>query len=153
MSTESIAGSLSSIFSDVSYEASRAQSATSTDKTSTLNQDDFLALLTTQLQNQDPLSPMEDTDFIAQMANFTSLEQTKGIAATVKSMSQAQQTLGLTSYLGKEVTLRDGDDTITGEVESITSNADSLYVVVNGKEYLPTAISSVSQSSTQTSNE
>jgi len=151
MSTESISSSLSNIFSDVSYEASKSKTANSTDKTSSLDQDDFLALLTTQLQHQDPLDPMDDTDFIAQMANFTSLEQTKDISSTVKSMSQAQQTLGLTSYLGKNVTIQDDDQTITGEVEAITSGSDSLYVVVNGKEYLPTSISSVSQPSTSNS--
>jgi len=40
-----------------------------------LGQNDFLQLLVTQMQNQDPMSPMQDTEFIAQMAQFTSLEQ------------------------------------------------------------------------------
>lgn len=50
-----------------------------TKKTSDLNKDTFLKLLITQMQNQDPLNPMEDREFIAQMAQFTSLEQMQNL--------------------------------------------------------------------------
>ncbi|MBF0544197.1 MAG: flagellar biosynthesis protein FlgD [Candidatus Riflebacteria bacterium] len=51
-----------------------------------LTKDDFLKLLTTQLQNQDPLKPMENTDFMAQMAQLTSLEQSNNMLTTMQSM-------------------------------------------------------------------
>ena len=47
--------------------------------TSELNKDTFIKLLVTQMQNQDPLSPMEDREFIAQMAQFSSLEQMQNL--------------------------------------------------------------------------
>ena len=46
-----------------------------------LGRDDFMRLLITQLQNQDPLSPLEDKDFIAQLSQFSSLEQLMQVAS------------------------------------------------------------------------
>ena len=45
-----------------------------------LGADDFMKLLTTQLTSQDPMNPMKDTEFISQMANFTSLEQMRTLS-------------------------------------------------------------------------
>jgi hypothetical protein len=57
--------------------------------TQTLNQQDFLNLLVTELQNQDPMNPMSDTDFIAQMAQFSTLQQSQ---QTYQSISEMQAT-------------------------------------------------------------
>lgn len=60
-----------------------------TTKSNNLDKDAFLKLLVTQLQNQDPLSPMEDREFIAQMAQFSSLEQMQNLNDTMKSSNKA----------------------------------------------------------------
>ncbi len=52
--------------------------------------DEFLQLLVTQLQNQDPLNPMDNTEFLSQMAQFSSLEQLIHINTTLEEMSAAQ---------------------------------------------------------------
>ena len=99
----------------VNYSSGTASStSTSTTKTNNeLGKDDFLQLLVTQLQHQDPLAPMEDKDFIAQMAQFTSLEQ-------MKNMNNAVQVTQATSYIGKQVTWADSQGTEqTGIVTAI----------------------------------
>ena len=57
---------------------------------SNLDKDDFLKLLLTQLQNQDPTSPMDNTEFIAQMATFSSLEQMTNMNTTLESFLKSQ---------------------------------------------------------------
>ena len=91
-------------------------STTTVTKTTDLGKDDFLKLLVAQLQSQDPLNPMEDKEFISQMAQFTSLEQ-------MKNVSNAVQITQATSYIGKQVTWDDE----TGEQQ--TSIAKSVRIV------------------------
>jgi flagellar basal-body rod modification protein FlgD len=72
-----------------------------------LGKDDFLKILMTQLQNQDPLNPMQDKDFIAQMATFSSLEQMTNLTQTMEKFVDNQSQTQLISYnqfVGKQVT-------------------------------------------------
>jgi flagellar basal-body rod modification protein FlgD len=62
-----------------------------------LGQDAFLKLLVTQLQNQDPTKPMDDTQFITQMATFSSLEQLTSINTQVSAISQLLVAQNLTA--------------------------------------------------------
>lgn len=88
--------------------------ASSSTKTSQdLGKDDFLNLLVTQLKYQDPLSPMEDKEFISQMAQFTSLEQ-------MKNMNNSVQITQATSFIGKQVTWADSQgNEMAGVVKSV----------------------------------
>ena len=73
---------------------------------SNLEKDDFLKLLITQLQNQDPTSPMDDTAFVSQMATFSSLEQMSNMNRTLENMLQSQNEsllVGYSQFIGKEV--------------------------------------------------
>ena len=99
-----------------------------------LGKDDFLKLLITQLSNQDPTSPMEDTQFIAQMAQFSSLEQMTNMNESFAKMTAFVNSSEAASTLGKTVELNVGDTTTTGVVEGAT-RGDNPQVLVNGMYY------------------
>ncbi|TYR77522.1 flagellar hook assembly protein FlgD [Rossellomorea vietnamensis] len=72
-----------------------------------LGKDDFMKILMTQLQNQDPLNPMQDKDFIAQMATFSTLEQITNLGESMEKFIEAEGQNNLISYnqfVGKEIT-------------------------------------------------
>lgn len=73
---------------------------------SALGKDAFLQLLVAQLQNQDPTDPMDDKEFISQMAQFSSLEQMQNMTSAMENLLASQQETQLmsyTSFVGKEV--------------------------------------------------
>ena len=76
-----------------------------------LNQDNFLKLFVTQLQNQNPLDPKDGAEMASQLAQFNSLEQMVNMNSKLESLEKLTakgQNNNLTSYIGKEVTINDG---------------------------------------------
>ncbi|WP_037985681.1 flagellar hook assembly protein FlgD [Thalassobacillus devorans] len=74
---------------------------------STLDKDDFIKILMTQLQTQDPMNPMKDKEFISQMASFSSLEQMMNMSKAMEKMTESQSFAPVVQYsslIGKEVT-------------------------------------------------
>ncbi|MFA6109444.1 MAG: flagellar hook assembly protein FlgD [Candidatus Latescibacterota bacterium] len=97
---------------DVSSITSPQQTPTGTTKSQQLGKDDFLRLLTVQLQYQDPLDPMDNKEFIAQMAQFTSLEQLQNMNASLEQnltanaeLKTALTTERATSLVGRYIEL------------------------------------------------
>ena len=99
-----------------------------------LVKDDFLKLLLTQLAYQDPTAPMEDKEFIAQMAQFSSLEQMNNMAADFAKMTRMLSVNEAASALGKSVEIFQGDTVIRGSVKAVTRDAEP-QVLVNGNYY------------------
>ncbi|WP_027727712.1 flagellar hook assembly protein FlgD [Treponema sp. C6A8] len=99
-----------------------------------LGKDDFLKLLITQLSNQDPTSPMEDTQFISQMAQFSSLEQMTNMSTSFSKMADFLNSQEAAGTLGKTVELDIGDTTVQGIVEGAT-RGENPQVMVNGMYY------------------
>ena len=75
-----------------------------------LGKDAFLRLLIAELSNQDPLNPMEDREFIAQMATFSELEQMQNMNKTLDTMAEANKFSAI-SYIGKAVAFSDDEGT------------------------------------------
>src|SRR5476649_2185268 len=82
----------------------------------TLGQADFLKLLTVQLAQQDPLKPMDDTAFVAQMAQFTALQQTSDMSKQITSLNATNSLQTGASLIGGQVTLRTAQGDVTGQV-------------------------------------
>jgi flagellar basal-body rod modification protein FlgD len=94
-----------SILSELGSASRSASNAAST-PSSALGKDDFLELLVVQLQNQDPLNPLDDKEFIAQLAQFSSLEQMSNVASGIEALTKTvsrQDSLSAVSYIGKNV--------------------------------------------------
>ena len=71
-----------------------------------MGKDDFMKLLIAQLQNQDPTNPMKDNEFIAQMAQFSALEQTMNLTSHLRKFAEAQnqsQLIQYNSFVGKNI--------------------------------------------------
>lgn len=99
-----------------------------------LGKDDFLKLLITQLANQDPTSPMENTEFIAQMAQFSSLEQMNNMATSFAQMANMITSNEASNTVGKTVELNVNGNSITGMVEAAV-RGDNPQIQVNGSLY------------------
>ncbi|MCG8453737.1 MAG: flagellar hook assembly protein FlgD [Spirochaetales bacterium] len=85
-----------------------------------LGKDDFLKILITQLQNQDPTKPMEDREFIAQMAQFSSLEQMTNMSSQFTELSSTMKSSQAMGLLGQSVEIAQGEGMITGTVDAVT---------------------------------
>ena len=95
-----------------------------------IGQDDFIKILLTQLTYQDPLKPLDNQQFIAQMAQFTSLEESKQLNDKVDSllsMQSASQSIGL---IGKTVEVANGGASSTGQVTTITFSSGQPQLTV-----------------------
>ena len=101
-----------------------------------LGQEDFLKLLAVQFASQDPLKPMEDTAFIAQMANFSALDLQNSMNASLANLYSSQQLYGAQSLLGKIAEVLDTEGSpISGLVTSVRTDGENTMLTINGREY------------------
>lgn len=100
--------------------------------TAAVGQDQFLQLLVTQLQNQDPLDPVSDKDFIAQLATLSQLQGIQDLNANFGEMLKLQQLTNGTSLIGKTVEYRPTPDAPvkTGKVGSLAVDNGNFVLVI-----------------------
>ncbi|MBQ4470603.1 MAG: flagellar hook assembly protein FlgD [Synergistaceae bacterium] len=113
--------------------SSSSASAVTEATNDTLGKDAFLKLLIAELSNQDPLNPMEDREFISQMATFSSLEQMQNMNKTLDTMAEANK-FSAVSYVGKAVAFTKGE----GEDAQQTVAVVRAVWFDNGKTILDT---------------
>lgn len=106
-----------------------------------LSMQDFLKLLSAQLANQDVMNPSDNTEFISQMAQFTSLQ-------TMQKMTEIVYAQYGATMIGKTVEVAGYDEsgqisTDQGVVDSVEFSNGSCTIIVNGKEYDLSAVMKV----------
>lgn len=109
---------------------------TDSDDTGYMDFDSYLQLLVAQMQNQDFNDPMDDSEVLNQMAQYSMLEG-------IKNMTQQSNISYATSLVGKIVTVSDGYDYYTGKVDSVTVSDGTPYLMINGKPYESSTLTDV----------
>jgi flagellar basal-body rod modification protein FlgD len=115
---------------------------------SSLGKDEFLKILMTQLQNQDPLNPMQDKEFIAQMAQFSTLEQTTNMASMLEKFLniQSDSLLKYSELIGKQVDWKNDEESGSGIVKSIKQSGTEIVLELgNGEEVSSNSVIEVSK--------
>jgi flagellar basal-body rod modification protein FlgD len=98
---------------------------------SVVSQNDFLKILLTQLQFQDPLKPLDNQDFIAQLAQFTNLEQTRELDDSVQTLLTIQSSSQSIGLIGKTVDVAGANGgTVTGNVTTVTFSSGQPKLTV-----------------------
>lgn len=110
---------------------SNSTDTASNKNTGSLGKDEFLKLLVTQLQYQDPMKPMDDTQFIGQMAQFSALEQMQNLNAAFTA-TKAMNLVG--KYITGTISDSDSTKEVSGEVKSVKISGSKAYALVNGQE-------------------
>lgn len=111
----------------------------STQKNSRLDQDEFIKLFLAQLQFQDPMEPIDNREFLAQMAQFTNLEQTRVIGENTKMTEFNLLTTNAAGMLGKKVFIATANDEMPGTVSAVhfTKEGPLLDITMDGGPIMP----------------
>jgi flagellar basal-body rod modification protein FlgD len=111
------------------YSSSIKSNNTSTDSaTNSSGKTDFMQLLLAQLKNQDPMSPMEDKDMMAEFTQLSSLQSIQTLQKDIETMQSDNQKSYASSLVGKKVEAAVGDTTVTGVVDSVEFSDTSVLL-------------------------
>lgn len=113
-----------------------------------LGKDDFLKILITQLSHQDPTEPMKDQEFIAQLAQFSSLEQMSNVSEEIAKVAALLAKSQAVSLLGRIVEVAAGGQVVEGMVEEV-SGGEFPQILVNGLFYDASQVQKVRRGTTE----
>ena len=117
----------------MTISAATAVGPSQTSQSSNIGIEDFLKILSAQLNNQDPLKPVDNTEFVAQIAQFASLEQSRELNSKIDSLLSSQASTQSIGLLGKTIDANFGGQLLTGLVSalSMTSGQPTLTVTTS----------------------
>lgn len=110
-----------------------------------MGRDTFLKLMVAQLRNQDPMNPQDSAEFLAQTAQFTSLEKLDAVAQQTSQALAAQMAFGASTLAGRSVTYlgEDGVTEVTGTVDTVRFTATGPVLSVGGADVPISSVTSV----------
>ena len=151
---------ISSTTSTSSTAATLANLSTSTTSTpassnpqGTLTAQDFMQLLTVQMENQDPTTPMDSNQEMQQIVHISSMQNMSTMSADLTQMTASQTWSLANSYLGRQVTLNDTNgNAVAGQITAINTSSSTPTVQVNGTYYPLTSLTSIQLPTTSSSS-
>lgn len=100
-----------------------------------MGKDDFMKLLMEQLKNQDPMKPMEDKEFITQLAQFSSLESIDALTEQMEALTGSQMLVQAATLIGKPATAKlTSGEIVTGTISQVKMIDGKPTAVINGKD-------------------
>jgi flagellar basal-body rod modification protein FlgD len=122
---------------NISFEKPLPAGVNATDQKSktSVDYESFLKLLVAEMKNQDPTSPMESTDYVAQLATFSQVEQSVQVNAKLDQILQASALAQADALIGREITSADGKT--SGTVTEVKLKADGIVAVLAGGKEIP----------------
>jgi flagellar basal-body rod modification protein FlgD len=108
----------------------------------------LLRIILTQLTYQDPLKPMENAEFVSQLAQFSQLQQTQSMNDQLTNLLAAQSATQATSLLGRTVDIAAGQGTVSGKVETVSFTSGAPVVTIrttDGQTISNIAIANIAQ--------
>lgn len=121
----------------------------------TLGSEDFMKLLSTQMSNQDPLKPMEDTAFISQMASFSSLAQMNQLTKDFAVLRSNQTVSSAMACIGRTVTVNptgQAADKVTGVVSGVDTTGEEPLLRIGDKLYSLSSVYEISSGGAATAS-
>jgi flagellar basal-body rod modification protein FlgD len=130
--------------------SSAASSKTAKSKGMNLKTEDFIKMMITQLQNQDPLEPAKNQELLAQMSQIGQLQSSTSLTDSLKGMVLQNQIGSASALIGKTVQGLDGqDDPVTGLVNSVKVGADGVSLELdNGKSLMLSRVTQIAPTAT-----
>jgi flagellar basal-body rod modification protein FlgD len=136
---------MASITSITSTGTPAASTQAATGANTSMGKDQFLKLFVAQLQHQDPMNPMQDQEFMGQMASFSTLEQVTNLAKANEALATSSALSQSVGLIGRTVTWTAADKTTqTGVVEKVNQTGGKPTLTVSGTEGVdPTTITQI----------
>lgn len=129
-------GKVTSSYSKVDKQTGKIQSdEVSTVAGGELDKEAFLQLLVAQMKYQDPMEPTDNTEYISQLANFSSLEQMQNMNDSLANMSLASDLQRASNLVGNYASVNVNGQYITGKVDSVEYKDGTAYLLINEKQY------------------
>ena len=112
-----------------------------------LGKDQFLQLFTKQVQMQNPMEPMNNTDFLAQLAQFSSLEQMSNLNVNFEKLLGVQQSLQAGALVGKMVNFTDTQSGVSGQgrVTGVQLTADGPVLMLGTRQVPISQVTSIQE--------
>jgi flagellar basal-body rod modification protein FlgD len=133
-------------------QATTASTATTSSSASqVLGKDDFLKLLCAQLQQQDPMSPVDDTQFMSQLYQMSTLEAQQNLNSSFEAFAKSNSLVGATALIGKTISYTDSASSteVTGVVQGVKTVDGAVSVAVNGQDISVSDIVAVAPTATE----